>query len=138
MKREFWHCENHAIIPESQVTKAIGQMMLFDGFFHADTHPGNIMLLSSGKAALIDFGQCAELDPAQVITISKPRKYSRQGTDTARIITHTAHRSGQARPIPGHAARQSVGACAAKRRHGSRVWQWCLHTTEHCLVVFVF
>ena len=37
-------------------------MMFRDGFFHADAHPGNVMLLDDGRACLLDWGQCAELD----------------------------------------------------------------------------
>ena len=40
------------------VIDAVGAMMLRDGFFHADTHPGNIMLLDDGRVCLLDFGQC--------------------------------------------------------------------------------
>ena len=32
------------------------EQMLQDGVFHADPHPGNVMLLADGHLALIDFG----------------------------------------------------------------------------------
>ena len=32
------------------------QMMLIDGFFHADPHPGNVLVDSSGRIVLLDFG----------------------------------------------------------------------------------
>ena len=32
------------------------QMVLRDGFFHADPHPGNIFVLSDGRLGLVDFG----------------------------------------------------------------------------------
>ena len=32
------------------------QMVLQDGFFHADPHPGNIFVLSDGRIGLVDFG----------------------------------------------------------------------------------
>lgn len=35
----------------------------FDGFFHADPHPGNILLLENGKVGLIDFGIVGEAAP---------------------------------------------------------------------------
>lgn len=35
----------------------------FDGFFHADPHPGNILLLEDDKIALIDFGIVGEAAP---------------------------------------------------------------------------
>ena len=32
------------------------QMVLRDGFFHADPHPGNLFVLSDGRLGLVDFG----------------------------------------------------------------------------------
>jgi len=32
------------------------QMMLVDGFFHADPHPGNLMVADDGRIVLLDFG----------------------------------------------------------------------------------
>ena len=37
-------------------TDALLQMVLVDGFFHADPHPGNVFFLEGGRIALIDFG----------------------------------------------------------------------------------
>jgi len=31
------------------------------GYFHADPHPGNLLVTPEGKLALIDFGLCAEV-----------------------------------------------------------------------------
>jgi ubiquinone biosynthesis protein len=39
--------------------------MLVDGHFHADPHPGNVMVLGGDRLALIDFGAAARLDPLQ-------------------------------------------------------------------------
>jgi ubiquinone biosynthesis protein len=41
------------------------EQMLQDGVFHADPHPGNVMLLSDGRLALIDFGAAGRLDPGE-------------------------------------------------------------------------
>jgi ubiquinone biosynthesis protein len=41
------------------------EQMLQDGVFHADPHPGNVMLLADGRLALIDFGAAGRLDPVQ-------------------------------------------------------------------------
>jgi ubiquinone biosynthesis protein len=35
------------------------------GVFHADPHPGNVMLLSDGRLALLDFGSVGRLDSGQ-------------------------------------------------------------------------
>ncbi|MBB5206547.1 ABC1 kinase family protein [Chiayiivirga flava] len=41
--------------------QAILRMMLLDGFFHADPHPGNVFALSGNRIALIDFGMVGRL-----------------------------------------------------------------------------
>ena len=40
---------------------AVLRMMLHDGFFHADPHPGNVFALPDGRIALIDFGMVGRL-----------------------------------------------------------------------------
>lgn len=42
-----------------------GQQIFHDGFFHADPHPGNLMITEDGKTAMIDWGQCMELSRGQ-------------------------------------------------------------------------
>lgn len=39
------------------------RQVLVDGVFHADPHPGNIMLLTDGRLALLDFGSVGRLGP---------------------------------------------------------------------------
>ncbi|WP_205718741.1 AarF/ABC1/UbiB kinase family protein [Actinomadura sp. WMMA1423] len=38
------------------------RQIVMDGVFHADPHPGNIMLLDDGRLGLIDFGSVGRLD----------------------------------------------------------------------------
>jgi ubiquinone biosynthesis protein len=38
------------------------RQIVVDGIFHADPHPGNILLLRDGRLALIDFGSVGRLD----------------------------------------------------------------------------
>ncbi|KAL4584822.1 hypothetical protein LXL04_009432 [Taraxacum kok-saghyz] len=40
---------------------AYGQMILKSGFFHADPHPGNILICKRSEVALLDYGQVKEL-----------------------------------------------------------------------------
>src|SRR6516162_4921355 len=42
---------------------AVLKMILVDGFFHADPHPGNVMFLPGNRLALIDFGMVGRLSP---------------------------------------------------------------------------
>ncbi len=41
--------------------RAVLQMMLADGFFHADPHPGNVFYLPDNRIAFIDFGMTGRL-----------------------------------------------------------------------------
>src|SRR5262245_24523496 len=41
------------------------KMILIDGFFQADPHPGNVMCLPGNRIALIDFGMVGRLSPAR-------------------------------------------------------------------------
>jgi ubiquinone biosynthesis protein len=40
-----------------------GSMIFEHGFFHADPHPGNLLVLPDGRIGLLDFGLCKELPP---------------------------------------------------------------------------
>jgi aarF domain-containing kinase len=43
---------------------AFAEMIVKHGFFHADPHPGNLMVLPGPRLVLIDFGQAKDLGPA--------------------------------------------------------------------------
>ncbi|XP_076906836.1 protein ACTIVITY OF BC1 COMPLEX KINASE 7, chloroplastic-like, partial [Bidens hawaiensis] len=43
------------------LTLAYGQMILKSGFFHADPHPGNILICNGSQVALLDYGQVKDL-----------------------------------------------------------------------------
>ena len=45
------------------VVEAYIQMMLVDGIFHADPHPGNLLVRADGALVLLDFGMVIEVDP---------------------------------------------------------------------------
>ena len=45
----------------SRVSEAYGRMVLLDGLFQADGHPGNILVMSGGRIGLIDYGQSKRL-----------------------------------------------------------------------------
>lgn len=44
-----------------QLVEMMLDQIFIHGFFHADPHPGNVMLLDNGKLALIDFGMVGRL-----------------------------------------------------------------------------
>ena len=46
-----------------QLFRAYLKQVLVDGFFHADPHPGNVLLLDSGRLALLDLGMVARIAP---------------------------------------------------------------------------
>ncbi|WP_066519323.1 ABC1 kinase family protein [Curtobacterium ammoniigenes] len=50
--------------PMRNVLRAFLRQIVFDGLYHADLHPGNIILLPDGTPALIDFGSSGRLDLA--------------------------------------------------------------------------
>jgi ubiquinone biosynthesis protein len=45
--------------------RALLQQMVVDGHYHADPHPGNVLVRSDGALGLIDFGAAGRLDSAQ-------------------------------------------------------------------------
>ena len=43
-------------------TQAVLKMVIEDGFFHADPHPGNVFYLPENRVAFIDFGMAVDVD----------------------------------------------------------------------------
>jgi len=56
-------------LDRAALSRALLRSMIYQitegGVFHADPHPGNIMLLTDGRLALLDFGAVGRLDPQQ-------------------------------------------------------------------------
>ena len=46
-----------------QLFRAYLKQILVDGFFHADPHPGNVLLTEDGRIALLDLGMVASVTP---------------------------------------------------------------------------
>ncbi|KAK9826706.1 hypothetical protein WJX74_011071 [Apatococcus lobatus] len=44
-----------------RISEAYGRMILLEGLFHADCHPGNLMVLPEARIGLLDFGQAKQL-----------------------------------------------------------------------------
>lgn len=52
-------------------TRAFLHQMFRDGFFHCDPHPGNLLVDTDGRVALIDFGMNQRLEPFLMDAIRK-------------------------------------------------------------------
>jgi ubiquinone biosynthesis protein len=56
-------------LDRAELTRALLRSMVYQitegGVFHADPHPGNVMLLTDGRLALLDFGSVGRLDTQQ-------------------------------------------------------------------------
>ena len=52
-------------VPEAliELLRSYGHAIFVDGVFHADPHPGNLMMMRDGRLALLDFGQTKVLTP---------------------------------------------------------------------------
>jgi predicted unusual protein kinase regulating ubiquinone biosynthesis (AarF/ABC1/UbiB family) len=47
-----------------RLVRAYCKMIFDDGLYHADPHPGNVLVMRDGTIVLLDFGAVAELSPA--------------------------------------------------------------------------
>jgi predicted unusual protein kinase regulating ubiquinone biosynthesis (AarF/ABC1/UbiB family) len=47
-----------------ELCKAYLRQILVDGFFHADPHPGNVLVTDDGRIALLDLGMTGQMAPA--------------------------------------------------------------------------
>lgn len=56
-----WEIDREDLI--RRLLRAYSRMVFKDGFYHADPHPGNIMVEQDGTLVLIDFGAVATLSP---------------------------------------------------------------------------
>jgi len=56
------HIDRHQLAVD--LANTFFSMVLDDGFFHADPHPGNVFVRQDGIIQLIDFGMVGSIDPA--------------------------------------------------------------------------
>lgn len=64
------------------------KMMLEDGFFHADLHPGNVLYLPDNRVAFIDFGMVGRLSEQRRYQVAVLLHYlvSRDSTRVAEVL----------------------------------------------------
>ena len=64
------------------------QMVMIDGFFHADPHPGNVVVeLANGRLTFLDAGMVGRARPAQADQVRPlPARLSRQERLGARVV----------------------------------------------------
>ncbi|MCB9080890.1 MAG: AarF/ABC1/UbiB kinase family protein [Lewinellaceae bacterium] len=58
---DLWGIDRPALI--RRLLKGYCQMVFRDGYYHADPHPGNVLVRQDGTLVLLDFGAVAELSP---------------------------------------------------------------------------
>lgn len=59
---DAWGIDRRAVA--SRILHAYCQMVFKDGFYHADPHPGNILVRQDGAIVLLDFGATGQLSAA--------------------------------------------------------------------------
>ena len=57
--------------PMRAILRVFLRQVVFDGIYHGDLHPGNVLLLPDGRPALIDFGSVGRLDPTLRDTVQE-------------------------------------------------------------------
>jgi predicted unusual protein kinase regulating ubiquinone biosynthesis (AarF/ABC1/UbiB family) len=59
---DAWKLDRRALA--STLLRAYSKMVLQDGYYHADPHPGNILVQANGQVVLLDFGAVGQLNTA--------------------------------------------------------------------------
>ena len=58
---DAWNVDRSALV--ARLLRAWCRMVFQDGFYHADPHPGNLLVDAQGRVTLLDFGATAHLSP---------------------------------------------------------------------------
>jgi predicted unusual protein kinase regulating ubiquinone biosynthesis (AarF/ABC1/UbiB family) len=66
-----WQRERAARRVLERVSEAYGRMILGEGLFQADGHPGNIMVTPGGGVALLDYGQSKQLPRKEQVAFAR-------------------------------------------------------------------
>lgn len=76
--------------------KVAWHMMLVDGFFHADPHPGNILVLPRNQIAILDFGMVGKLSNTRRDQLMKLVRHAvfREIPAAVRILQQWSNKTG--------------------------------------------
>ena len=79
-----------------RIITAYCHMIFIDGIYHADPHPGNLLVQTDGSVVFIDFGAVAQLSPAMKEGIPQflegiIKRNKGQITDSLRLMGFIAH-----------------------------------------------
>lgn len=84
----------------SDIFRSYLRQILVDGCFHADPHPGNMVLTGDNQVCLLDFGLVAVVDPSMQDHLIKLMLHlsEGQGEQVAREVLKTSREIGTAKP----------------------------------------
>lgn len=81
--------------------------ILVDGFFHADPHPGNLVVMPGEVIGLMDFGQVGYLEPGDRADLMRLYLLIVQG-DTLGIVEHLIHMGVASYRVDRNALQQDI------------------------------
>lgn len=85
--------------------KIAWHMMLVDGFFHADPHPGNFLVLPRNQIAMLDFGMVGKLSNTRRDQLMRLVRHAvfREIPAAVRILQQWSHKTGNFEQLVGEA-----------------------------------
>lgn len=98
--------------------RAYLKQIIIDGVFHADPHPGNVLLTDDGRIALIDLGMIGRLTPAMQETLLKLllEVADGRGEEAANVVVSLGEK------LPGfdeHQFRREIAVMVGRHAHDS-------------------
>ncbi len=78
-----WGVDTNALL--NRLVELYARMMLLDGYYHADPHPGNFLVRQDGTLVLLDFGLVRELSEATRRTLYDAARAALTG-DIGRVV----------------------------------------------------
>ena len=92
--------------------RTLGTQIFEHGLFHADPHPGNVLLLADGRLGLIDYGQTVRLSPEQRLRLARLMLALADAPPAALALTGSVTADADAADIAVQAAQRRVAAAA--------------------------